>query len=274
MPLFKLLKALLRSRSLRFARDFVLPGSLQTQDELASIAWTSGDGLEVFYRPGTTDTGLIYDILLRPGSSAEYRFPAGMSPGTILDIGANIGIAARQLAFRFPDAVIHAFEPVPENFNILKMNVRRLPNVVPHLYGLGAADRELKMQIGGDNRANKGGYSMFAKARGATAVSVQVRGVRTALTELAIRAVDIIKIDTEGAEFEILSALPDEILRTVQWICGELHTEHIDEPTDFKALELLSRRFDVQVSKPMFKRNYPFAALRKDLRGQVAAPSQ
>lgn len=274
MPLFKLLKALVRSRSLRFARDFVLPDSLQTQRDLASIEWTSGDGLEVFYRPGTTDTGLIYDILLRPGSSAEYWFPSSISPRTILDIGANIGIATRLLAYRYPHAVIHAFEPIPENFELMKMNVRRLPNVVPHLYGLGAADRELEMRIGDDNRANKGGYSMFANARGATAVSVQVRGVRSTLTELAIRAVDIIKIDTEGAEFEILSALPEEILRTVQWICGELHTEHIDEPSDFKALALLSRRFDVQVSKPMFKRNYPFAALRKDLRGQVAMPSQ
>jgi hypothetical protein len=55
------LKYLLRSGSLQFARDHeraVAPGTL------ASYVW---NGHPVWYRPGSSDTELIYKILLKRG---------------------------------------------------------------------------------------------------------------------------------------------------------------------------------------------------------------
>ncbi len=40
--------------------------------------------------------------------------------GAILDIGANIGIMTVHIAQNFPNSDVHAFEPMPENLNVLK----------------------------------------------------------------------------------------------------------------------------------------------------------
>jgi tRNA G46 methylase TrmB len=63
----------------------------------------------------------------------EFIFFMGMIPpeGTILDIGANIGIMTASLARRFPKAKVYAFEPIPNNIEALEkvVNHYKLQNV-------------------------------------------------------------------------------------------------------------------------------------------------
>jgi FkbM family methyltransferase len=67
--------------------------------------------------------------------------------GTILDIGANIGIMTVHLGRRFPSKVIHAFEPMPDNLKALRRIIRyfHLNNVRIHEYALGDKPGELEM---------------------------------------------------------------------------------------------------------------------------------
>lgn len=51
----------------------------------------------------------LYDILIAP-----------ISPKTVLDIGANTGAYARMVRKRFPEAVIHSFEPLSDCFETLE----------------------------------------------------------------------------------------------------------------------------------------------------------
>ncbi|MBK8065073.1 MAG: FkbM family methyltransferase [Betaproteobacteria bacterium] len=76
---------------------------------------------------------------------------------------------------------------------------------------------------------------------------------------------DVIKIDTEGAEYDILSSFPTEVLRKVSWIYGELHTEAIDSPSAFRVLDLLFPWFDIEVHKPLRKRNWFFDACNRSI---------
>ena len=45
--------------------------------------------------------------------------------GAVLDIGANIGIMTVHLAQKLPNSTIHAFEPMPSNYSVLKKIVNR-----------------------------------------------------------------------------------------------------------------------------------------------------
>lgn len=65
----------------------------------------------------------------------------------VLDIGANIGIMAVPLARQCPQGVVHAIEPIPENFRALGRIVKRfkLTNVKLHQFALGAEKGELEM---------------------------------------------------------------------------------------------------------------------------------
>ena len=82
------MKWLFRSRSLAFLMDKLSGPDPGTTHE---YSWK---GTRLRYRPGTSDQGLIYEILLRPDRKADYWLPPDIHAKVGLDIGANIGIAS------------------------------------------------------------------------------------------------------------------------------------------------------------------------------------
>ena len=206
------------------------------------------------------------EILLKPGSKAEYALPDAIRPRVIYDIGGNIGLTSIYFANRFPAADIHVFEPVPANFELLKKNVAPYPRVQAHQVALGASDGELDM-FGSDNANNFGGFSFFAQGVDASKrTPVVLRHAQRYIDEQGLPQPDLIKIDTEGAEHAILSSLDKALLGRVQWIIGELHGER-----DFELLAHLSQWFDIGMRKAMNRRLFMFnagnRAMLEQLRG-------
>jgi len=246
------LKWLLRSGSLAFLMDRSSPPRTDLTHE---YVWK---GARLNYRPGTSDQSLIYEILLKPGSKAEYWLPDDIDAKVVLDIGANIGIASNYLSRRFPQAKIFAFEPVPANFALLSRNVEALGNVRPIMKALGAKDGSFEM-FHSDTATNLGGYSFHeAGSDAGRRVRVEVREARSMMQELDIEVADVIKIDTEGAEYDILTSLGRDFLGKVKWIYGELHGNR-----DFELLAYLSEQFRIGVRKTMNKRLFMFQARNK-----------
>lgn len=260
----KFLKVAMRARSIAFARAYMEAARGEGRElGRGGYAWRAGDGGDIAFRRGTSDLGLIYDILLKPGDKGEYWLPPALEPRTILDIGGNIGVASRYLAHRFPSAQVHAFEPVPANLELLRRNAAHAPRISVHAFALGGEDGELALRLPDASGFNQGGYSAFAG--GAAEVRAPVRRVEGALAGAGIASVDVIKIDTEGAEFSILSAFPERVIAGVKWIYGELHSDGIAAAADFRTLDYLSRWFDIDTAKSVRKRNYFFDACRRDL---------
>ena len=265
----KLLRSFLRSGTLEFAKDYAdAARHTPNLSGRTTVPWARGDGLPVHYRRGTSDLGLIYTILLKRDSAGEYWLPDGLPHQTIFDIGGNIGVTSRYLAHRFPGARIHTFEPVPANIEVLRDNTGGVPGIQVHPYGLGAQNGSFTLQPNSSDRRNQGNFSLTAAGDGAGGVQVQVRAVPDVLREVGNPRVDIIKIDTEGAEWDILSAFPVDVLSRVSWIYGELHTESIANPTAFKLLDYLSQWFVIDVHKPLHKQNFNFDACNKSIASQ------
>jgi FkbM family methyltransferase len=245
------LKVLLRSRSRQFLADreasAFQPGLVRT------LSW---HGHPVHYRPGSSDPEVIYKILLKGGRKADYWIPPEVDAKVIWDIGANMGSASVYLAHRFPAATIHAFEPVPENFALVEKNAAGLA-VTPHNLALGAQDGELEITAS-DYALNFGGFSFHYNGT-APATATRVRMARPdTLIAQGIPAPDLIKIDTEGAEWDILTAFPEEVIARVGWIVGELHSVR-----SFELLEYLSRWFLIETRKSMKSPLFMFSARNK-----------
>jgi FkbM family methyltransferase len=64
-------------------------------------------------------------------------FRLGADP-VVFDGGANIGMFSLFAAATWPDAVIHAFEPVPAVCDVLRQNLAGLPRAHAHQVALGA----------------------------------------------------------------------------------------------------------------------------------------
>lgn len=110
---------LLRSRSWLFFTDKHakhLPW--KRMGEVHSI---NVNGHPFYYRSGLSDIGIIDNILLKQN---EYIVPENFQPRIIFDIGANIGAASVYLSRKYPDVEVYAFEPVPDNFELLKKTWR------------------------------------------------------------------------------------------------------------------------------------------------------
>ena len=69
-------------------------------------------------------------------------------PGVIVDAGANIGTYCLELAIKFPDCKIYAFDPVVPTYAELEENIRLngFTNIESYRIGLGNKECELESE--------------------------------------------------------------------------------------------------------------------------------
>jgi FkbM family methyltransferase len=123
-------------------------------------------------------------------------------PGSlILDIGANIGNVSQALVFAGFE--VRAFEPQPEIYNVLKMNVK--PEWCINA-GLGDYESEMFMpEVDYSKRGNFGGISIG----GNRGIIVDVK----TLDSYNFENVGVMKIDVEGFEEKVLRGAIETIKR-------------------------------------------------------------
>lgn len=141
--------------------------------------------------------------------------------GVFVDIGANIGAVsalARQLGAR----KVVAYEPVPDNFDLLAQNM------AIHQVPADIAQKAVWSSRGSLKIISAQGASSSnpqALASGAPVLEVETVTLADVLAPYA--DVDVLKCDTEGAEYEIL--LDPEVNKKARKIVVEYHTTTIDK---------------------------------------------
>lgn len=224
-------------------------------------------GNEIHYRAGTSDMVLIYEILLKNGYHSEYWLPESFNPRLILDIGANIGMTSILFANQYPNSTIHAFEPLPDNYNLLNKNTAPY-HIRCHPFGLGKTDDSVSLYTSNDPD-NFGGGSIYDTlgVDNNQSVSIDIKNTKTYLSSFLESPPDLIKIDTEGSEFDILNSFDQEMLSQVKWITGGLHGHN-----DFLLLHQLSELgFNIKTRKEVDNRLSMFHAISEDTLQQLTS---
>ena len=151
-----------------------------------------------------------------------FRFLNGyLRPGfTVVDVGANIGIYAKFAAKRVaPDGLVYAFEPNPAVFPRLVRNTKT-DNVQPMPYALGEGPGTITFKIAEDT-AKCTTYldENISSTIDVPSVSLDAFNEET----MAGIAIDYLKIDVAGADFQVLRGaaklLSDQKIRLVQIEC-------------------------------------------------------
>jgi FkbM family methyltransferase len=250
------IKLWIRSRSLKFMMN---SHADKFGSKIEELYWK---GKSISYRPGTSDLTIIHEVLLRPIS--QYWVPNLIEPNVILDIGAHIGISSVFFANRFPQSEVYSFEPIDENFSLLMKNIAGYRNIKTFPVALGKSD-ETKEIYASVNERNFGGYSFLDRGtQKQIKKSVQIKNTTEYLCKIGINKSDLIKIDAEGSEYDIVTAIDLNILKSTRWIIGELHGNH-----DFDVLAYLSQWFDISIKKPLKKRHFMFNACNKDWTSKI-----
>ena len=157
----------------------------------------SGIQHPVHLRVRTTDPSTYSEILRR----GEYDFDLPISPKTIVDAGANIGMASIFFAHKYPSARIAAVEAEPSNFAMLAENVRPYPAIVPIHAALWNRDGEISV-CEPTSETGAAGKSAFITREG-PGLRVRAITLPTLLSSLNLQTVDLLKVDIEGAEKEV-----------------------------------------------------------------------
>jgi FkbM family methyltransferase len=151
------------------------------------------------------------------------RYGFAVQPGwTVIDIGAGIGeysvIAARD-ALR-----VLAFEPYPPSFSLLRENlqinavttVRAYERAIAGKSGTIALDVDQQDPVLYRSREMDGGSDE-------SALQVRAWSLGEALERCGVDRIDLLKLDCEGAEYDILGSLTPEVLERVERIVLEYH---------------------------------------------------
>jgi len=166
----------------------------------------------------------------------EYAFTPATPPQFIIDAGANIGIASIYFAEKFPTAKIIALEPEPGNFALLEQNTRPWPNIHPLRAALWKENGSINLFDPG-----QGPWSFQVRASGDNTIGqVATVTIDELLRHHAAPAIDILKMDIEGAEVEIFEN-PSAWIDRVRVIMVELHDRF--RPGCSRALWLAARDF-------------------------------
>jgi len=153
-------------------------------------------------------------------------------PGSVvLDIGANIGIFCLYAA-SCGARKVYAYEPAAESFACLLENSRS--------NGLeGTIEPRMRAVAGTGNAtvwfpARSSVYSSIAAgSRTSGCRQVHTASLAGIISSIGGSGIDLLKIDSEGAEYDILYAAPAETFTKIRAIRMEYHKGHADELAAF-----------------------------------------
>ena len=206
-----------------------------------NIIYVFRDGLKVKLRSGTSDRNVVNDVLIQ-----NFYTPKGFeikSKDTVIDIGAHIGTFSL-FASRFAKS-IYAFEPLASNFDILKENIKINGFHNIEAYNVAVADqtgmRDLFV-VQGNAAAN----SLYLETELKT--KIKTISLDDIVNQNKILQIDYLKLDCEGAEYDILMKCSSDVLSKIKTIGMECHD--IDKSRNLSSIkEFLERKgFRVEVA--------------------------
>ena len=158
-----------------------------------------------------------------------------LRPGDLcIDLGANLGTFTARMAATGADVV--ALEPDPDTFAKLKAAIASHPNVTLHQKAAGAREEVLPLRRSARYAEDPDRFSEVSsiirddsRMDAANSVEVQVVDFTAFLRDLN-RDVRLLKMDIEGAEWDLLDVLlKDPVLDRIDTIFVETH-EWVDPP--------------------------------------------
>lgn len=200
----------------------------------------------------------------------QYKLEADLDPRVIFDAGSNSGFSVLYFRIRHPQARIFALEPDSAAFAKLQFNTRGRPGIIARRVALASADESRTFYRSSQSWVSSllpaGSWISPDEASPLDQVpeDVEARTLRSLMADFGVERVDLLKLDIEGAEWEILPELAR--MQSVGAVLGELHWDVETAPVSRASDDLLPG-FDVSFRGGSANR-CDFLALRPETAGR------
>lgn len=185
---------------------------------------------------GKADLSMLSEIWYH-----KYYNPKGFEINNndiVFDIGANNGYFSLYAAKR--GKMVYAFEPLPKLCNKIKetIQINKIENVVLENIGIAKEKGELSFF---ESHIHNGCHSLFKRDESDTEIKIKTNSLENYCDENSIKKIDFLKLDCEGAEYEIFESLSEDFLKKrIEKISLEYHDDIVSNKTYTDILRLLS----------------------------------
>ncbi len=191
----------------------------------------------IYVRNGTTDLFTFHQIF----NLNEYDIKLNFQPSTIIDAGANIGLAAIFFANKYKGSKIICIEPEDSNFSLLEKNIYNYSNILCYKRAMSNLPNQ------SFNIIDSGlGHWGFMTETIESSQDKNIKGLVKSITpyeiikENNLDIIDIFKIDIEGAEKELFESNFENWIPKTRCIIIELH-ERYKKDSSKSFLEVISK---------------------------------
>jgi FkbM family methyltransferase len=137
----------------------------------------------------------------------------------VVDIGGNLGLFSYYSICKGAKHV-YCFEPSPQCYNCIIENFN-ISNLTVEEAAVGAKDGEVIFNIDPESSINS---SMFNSNKNSQTITCKSININNYIKINNINKIDYLKIDCEGAEYEIIESLDEQYLtNNIDKICLEYH---------------------------------------------------
>jgi FkbM family methyltransferase len=149
----------------------------------------------------------------------------------IIDVGANLGFFSLYIKGVFPQAKVIGIEPLPGNYRFMQQNLDLNPQLGQSVVGVNAAlaaargSLRLRSRRGGEFPTDA---TLWTEGDKGTTFEVPALALADLLSQYEVSRVSLLKLDCEGAEYDILYRAKPEVLERVEAITMEVHKGRAD----------------------------------------------
>lgn len=218
----KLANRLIKAQLLGFlflrAASFKLPKKIKKKDEFINLYLPNEHGVKISFVEILLDD--VYKLHLIKKISVKKNFLIK----SILDIGANCGIFCVAARLKFPFSVIHAYEPNLFIEKYLKYQ-SSLFNFNYYTKAVGKNDGSTTLNVDPMESVLSSSSHDFVEYKVNKIVKkvVPKLSIKKVFQKTPNKILDIVKMDCEGAEWEILTEL--NIWKNVRFLTMEYHLD-------------------------------------------------
>lgn len=207
--------------------------------KLKNISLKNNQKIYVGDRLGKADLSMFSEIFYK-----QYYNPKGfeINEGDIVfDVGANSGFFTLYSSSKATNGKVFAFEPVPYLFEKINKTVslNDIGNVVVENIAIGKDEDSSSFYISKDHN---GCHSFYKRDGELDKVTVKSKGLEKYCRENNITKIDFLKLDCEGAEYDILNNDSFEFIKNS---IGKIAMEYHDNINNHKHTDIVRNLSDL-----------------------------
>ena len=210
------LKIFLKSTKL-FKNWYVYPLVYFKLTKKEHVIFETKTGLNIKIRVNSTDLmALTHVWMIQEYSNSGFDIN---DSDIVIDIGAHIGLFALFASQFCKQGKIFCFEPIKENYELLVENINsnKIKNIIPFNFAVSKDADSVKIFLNDDYS----GHSMFLETN--NFVIVKSKSLLDIFSENNIHECNFLKLDCEGAEYDIINSLPSDFLNKIKKSVIEYH---------------------------------------------------